>query len=105
MKAKLLAWSQQFDEVVWLDSNEYPQNYSSFEAVLAVDAQTNIKCDYQDVFIKLKEYKNNVNDYIFGYLSYDIKNDVEDLSSNNFDGLDFPELYFFQPKKLFFPKR
>ena len=23
------------------------------------------------------------------------------LSSQNFDGLDFPDLYFFQPKRLF----
>ena len=31
-----------------------------------------------------------------------LKNDVESLESNNFDGLQFPELYFFQPKKIFF---
>src|SRR5690606_32451593 len=40
-------------------------------------------------------------DWIFGYLSYDLKNDVENLKSNNSDGLDFPDLYFFQPKKIF----
>ncbi len=45
-----------------------------------------------------------MNDWIFGYLSYDLKNDVEQLTSNNFDGLQFPELYFFQPKKIIFLK-
>src|SRR5690606_27674283 len=30
-----------------------------------------------------------------------LKNDVEPLKSKNFDGLQFPDLYFFQPKKLF----
>ncbi|MBT8314216.1 MAG: anthranilate synthase component I family protein, partial [Maribacter sp.] len=39
-------------------------------------------------------------DWIFGYLSYDLKNDVERLSSNNHDRLYFPELLFFQPKKI-----
>jgi para-aminobenzoate synthetase component 1 len=29
---------------------------------------------------------------------------VEDLHSNNFDGLHFPDLFFFQPKKLFLLK-
>ena len=37
----------------------------------------------------------------FGYLSYDLKNDTEPLSSQNFDGLNFPDLCFFQPKRLF----
>ena len=38
-------------------------------------------------------------------LSYDLKNDLEDLSSNNFDGLGFSDLFFFQPKKIFFLKK
>jgi para-aminobenzoate synthetase component 1 len=33
-----------------------------------------------------------------------LKNDTEDLHSANFDGLEFPDLYFFQPKKLFLLK-
>ena len=28
-----------------------------------------------------------------------LKNSIEQLSSSNFDGLDFPELHMFQPKK------
>ena len=100
-KAQLLSWSQQFDDVVWLDSNNYNQTHSKFDAVLAVDAFTCIQTDYHTGFEKLKAYQNNLNDWVFGYLTYDLKNDVEDLSSNNFDGLGFPDLYFFQPKKLF----
>ncbi|MDJ0644406.1 MAG: anthranilate synthase component I family protein [Flavobacteriaceae bacterium] len=103
-KAKLLTWSQQFEEVVWLDSNDYLQKYSSFEAALAVEAHTQIQSGFQNAFAKLQQYKNRINDYIFGYLSYDLKNDIEELSSNNFEGLDFPELHFFQPRKLFFLK-
>jgi len=94
-------WSQQFDEVVWLDSNNYQQTYSSFDAILAVDAVSSIRMDYHDAFTSLKNYQSQCADWIFGYLSYDLKNDVESLESNNFDGLDFPDLYFFQPKKMF----
>ncbi|MEH6536174.1 MAG: aminodeoxychorismate synthase component I [Psychroserpens sp.] len=103
-KKQLLLWSGQFDEVVWLDSNNYNQKYTSYDAVLAVDAFTVFQTDYYDAFNQLKEYQTTTNDWIFGYLSYDLKNDVEQLSSNNFDGLQFPELFFFQPKKLFFLK-
>ncbi len=103
-KIRLLNWAQQFQQVVWLDSNEYPREHSNFDAVLAVDAHSTLKCDYRNAFAELKQYKNNTQDYIFGYLSYDLKNDTEDLTSNNLDRLQFPDLYFFQPKKLFFIK-
>jgi len=99
-----LAWSQQFDDVLWLDSNDYPQKESSYDAILAVDAFTSIKTDYFNAFEKLKEYQTVTNDWIFGYLTYDLKNDLEDLKSENFDGLHFPDLFFFQPKKLFLLK-
>ena len=103
-KAQLFAWAQQFETVIWLDSNNYKQNYSSFDAVLAVEEFTSIKTDYHNAFDKLKEYQSYTKDYIFGYLSYDVKNDIENLTSNNFDGLHFPDLFFFQPQKLVFIK-
>lgn len=99
-KQQLLSWGNRYDEVVWLDSNEYPQKSSNFEAVLAVQAFTAIKTDFAGAFEKLREYQETTSDWIFGYLSYDLKNDVEDLSSKNFDGLGFPDLYFFQPVKI-----
>jgi para-aminobenzoate synthetase component 1 len=104
LKSKLLIWSQQFEAISWLDSNQYNQKYSSFDAVLAVDEFTSIKTDYTNAFDKLKEYQSITNDYLFGYLSYDLKNDVEQLSSKNFDGLGFADLYFFQPQRIIFIK-
>ena len=103
-KNQLLDWSQQFREMVFLDSNNYHQKQSSFDCVLAVDAFTSIKTDYHNAFEDLKQYQQQTKDWLFGYLSYDVKNDVEDLQSNNFDGLHFPDLFFFQPKKLFLLK-
>ncbi|MFV8361276.1 anthranilate synthase component I family protein [Flavobacterium sp. LS1P3] len=103
-KQQLLFWSQQFLEIIYLDSNDYPQNYSSYDCVLAVDAFTAIKTDYHNAFEDLKQYQQITKDWLFGYLSYDLKNDIEQLQSTNFDGLDFPDLYFFQPKKLFLLK-
>lgn len=100
-KARFLHWAQQFDEVVWLDSNNYSQKHETYQAILAVDAFTALKTDFHNAFDKLKEYQTNTADWIFGYLTYDLKNDVEKLQSNNFDGLGFADLYFFQPKKIF----
>ena len=103
-KKQLLLWAQQFEIAVWLDSNNYDQKYSNFDAVLAVDAVSKIETSYENAFSQLKKYQSEVKDFIFGYLGYDLKNDVENLTSANFDGLNFPDLFFFQPKKLFFIK-
>ena len=100
-KTQLLAWAQQFEDIVWLDSNNCQQPHTSYDSILAVDAFTGIQTDYVNGFKKLEEYQSTINDWIFGYLSYDLKNDTEPLKSQNFDGLDFPDLCFFQPKKLF----
>jgi len=101
-KNQLLHWAQQFEEVVWLDSNGYKdQNYKSYEAILAVDAFTSIKTSYQGAFERLEEYQKTTKDWLFGYLSYDLKNDIERLRSSNEDLVKFPDLYFFQPKRIF----
>ena len=103
-KQLALTWAQQFREVVFMDSNDYPQEFSSYDCILAVDAFTSIKTDYHNAFEDLKQYQQITKDWLFGYLSFDLKNDIEVLHSNNFDGLDFPDLFFFQPKKIFLLK-
>lgn len=100
LKKQLLNWSQQFDEVVWLDSNNYKQLYGTFDAVLAVEAFTVLETDFVNAFEKLNEYQQQTKDWIFGYLTYDLKNDTENLVSQNYDGLAFADLLFFQPKKI-----
>lgn len=103
-KEKLLLWAQQFESVIWLDSNQHQQTYTSYDGILAVDEFTSIKTDAFNAFEKLQEYQSITKDYLFGYLSYDVKNDTEKLTSHNFDGLDFSDVYFFQPKKIVFVK-
>jgi para-aminobenzoate synthetase component 1 len=103
-KQQLVAWGQQFREITLLDSNSFSNEFSSFDCVLAVDAFTSVKTDYHNAFEDLKQYQQTTRDWLFGYLAYDLKNDVEHLQSKNYDGLNFPDLFFFQPKKLFLLK-
>lgn len=102
LKDKLLSWSQQYETAIWLDSNEYNQVYSSYDSILAVDEFTSIKTDFVNAFDKLKEYQSITQDYLFGYISYDVKNATEHLISQNYDGLGFADLFFFQPQKILF---
>ncbi|MEN8804430.1 MAG: anthranilate synthase component I family protein [Wenyingzhuangia sp.] len=98
LKNQLLIWGNKHQTVVWLDSNNHKK--SNIEGVLAVDKMSYISSDYMNAFEHLKEFINSIRDYAFGYLSYDLKNDTEKLSSNNIDDAAFPDLYFFQPKKI-----
>ena len=101
-KHKLLLWSQKFTHVICLDSNEYPQETSEFDFLIAVGSHSEIKITND--LEQLKTYQTLTKDWLFGYLSYDLKNNIENLESKNFDGLDFPDVFFFQPKKIFFIK-
>ncbi|NNF74147.1 MAG: anthranilate synthase component I family protein [Flavobacteriaceae bacterium] len=103
-KDQLLNWAQGFDQISWLDSNHYDHLHQNYDAVLAVDANNIISVDYDHAFQKLTDFRSKTNDWIFGYLAYDLKNDIENLRSDNYDGLQFPDLFFFQPKKIFFLK-
>lgn len=98
-KGALLEWSRPFSKVVWLDSNAHVQEYSSFDFLMAVGEQT----DKFSSIYSLNQLGNQFaksQDWLFGYLSYDLKNELEDLSSQNFDGLGFPQLQFFRPSKI-----
>jgi len=99
-KENLLRWAQQFCEIIWLDSNSYNHLYGDYDLILAVEAFTLINTDHVDAFEKLDEYQKITKDWLFGYLTYDLKNDTENLVSQNHDGLCFPDLFFFQPQRI-----
>ena len=100
LKKQLLQWSQHYREIVFLESNSSQANYNSYDCILAVDAFTSLQTDYQNAFDDLNGYQKSTKDWLFGYLSYDLKNDTEKLKSENKDKLLFPDLFFFQPKKI-----
>ncbi len=87
---------------MFLNSNGHKDPYGSYDALLAVGSASSIILkEAGDAFDQLEAYQKKVADWVFGYLSYDLKNGIEHLTSTNDDYLAFPELFFFQPKKLF----
>ena len=47
-----------------------------------------------DSFDNLYKFSNNKKDWLFGYISYDVKNEIENLSSKNLMVLTLV-IYFF----------
>lgn len=59
-----------------------------------------IQNEEKDAFEQLQRFLDKEKNWAFGYLSYDLKNSVEKLVSENEDHLNFPALYFFRPAYL-----
>jgi len=101
---KLIFWAKKFKHSCFLDSNSHTQKmpiaYSQYEFLFAVGAHK-ICCSNNDSFDKLKVFYNTYKDWMFGYFSYDLKNETNELTSENIDHLDFSNLFFFIPKIIF----
>ena len=59
----------------------------------------------QSIDVGLNELQDFLNlhkgQYIFGYLSFDVKNTFENLDSTNPDDLEFPLIHFWVPESIF----
>lgn len=99
-KQKALNWASSFEVCCVLDSNDYTDPYGSFDLILAVGAKTVLNARSADKFAELKTFYEQHKSWMFGLLGYDLKNEVELLSSANPDHLRFPDLFFFVPQYL-----
>lgn len=103
-EAKLLAFAAQREVACVLRSNRNlfhtTDRYSRFEWCVALDAIQDIRPG-ASAFESLRAFHEEKKDWLFGFLTYDVKNEIENLKSDNHDGLGFPVVHFFQPKYLF----
>jgi len=104
-KEKLLYYANSFPRCCVLHSNTCKDNSEKadsdkIEMIVGVGSIEEI-IPSGNSFEALKQFHKDVNDWLFGFFSYDLKNEVETLSSENFDGIKFPNMHFFQPKYVF----
>lgn len=95
----MLDWSNQFNICCLLDNHQYLSRYNSVECLLAVEAVTVLDAT-AEALTQVKIFQEKINDWIFGHVSYDFKNQLEPLSSNHPDHIGFPEIFFFQPETV-----
>ncbi len=99
-KQKALLWAEQDSSYCLLNSNSELYSFERIDWLLAVGCKRVLESDSKDAFERLKHFNTEKQNNIYGYLSYDLKNDVEALSSENTDYKGFPELYFFEPEHI-----
>jgi len=103
LRNQLLSKSKDVDYISILDSNtqatrpNFPADYISYDLIAGVEALDILEVK-KDSFHQLKKFHEQHQDWLFGYLSYDLKNEVEKLTSTNHDGIQAASLSFFTPK-------
>lgn len=96
-----LQWAQQFDEVCFFQSNGYRDEYGQIDRLLAADAVDSLTAQQGDAFAALEKFRAKYPDsWMPGFFSYDLKNEIEALTTSFSDRLAFPDAYFFIPRIL-----
>lgn len=94
----MLNWANPFDIFCFLDNHQYPTAYHSHECLLAAGAVDSLSPDQGFAFDALKRFSDKHQDWMFGHFGYDLKNETEDLVSENEDHIGFEDLFFFVPE-------
>lgn len=98
----LLNLSQTTPYFQFLDSNEHKDAYHTHKWIFAIGASEIFKPTGPDPFSDLFSFHQEKKDWLFGHINYDLKNNLEDLNSDNPDFLDFPDLLFFIPETVIY---
>src|SRR5277367_2756313 len=87
-----------FNIFCFLDNHHYQSAYHSHECLLAAGATDFLQLDAGNAFGELKKFSDKHDDWMFGHFGYDLKNEIENLVSENEDNINFPDLFFFIPE-------
>lgn len=99
-KQKALQWAAGFDVACCLNSNRFTNQYSRYNFIIAAGAKHGLTASTGTAFAQLEAFRNQHPGWMMGFFTYDLKNEIEQLTSANADGLQFPDLYFFVPEHL-----
>ena len=99
-KLQMLSWVNQFNICCFLDNQQYNLPHHSVECMAAAGAVQSLATAAGTAFEQLQAFYEQHRDWLFGHLSYDLKNETDGLTSANADGVGFPDLSFFVPEVI-----
>lgn len=99
-KYKVLNWAKQFNTFCFLDNHQYQIAPHSVECLLAASEKRMISTIAGSALKELEQFIMERKSWLFGHLSYDLKNEIEALCSGRIDQVGFPDLFFFEPEVI-----
>jgi para-aminobenzoate synthetase component 1 len=94
----MLSWANQFGIFCFLDNHRYQTNYHSIECLLAVSSKSSFTANVGNALNDLQDFLNEKPRKLFGHLCYQLKNEIEGLTSSHKDRIGFPDIFFFEPE-------
>lgn len=96
----MLNFGKKFSNFCFLDNHDYDFD-KSYECVAGIGVINSITASEKTHLSELSQLTKENKDWIFGHVSYDLKNQIEDLLSENEDQIGFPDFHFFVPEIIF----
>ena len=100
---KMIFFTKEFSYSCILHSNSSnlnsPKKYYQFDLLCAFDSIQNLYSS-KNSLKKLQSLHNKKNDWLFGYISYDLKNEIFNIKSDNISTFDNDNINFFIPKHV-----
>ena len=96
-KKKMLNWANRFGIFCFLDNHRYQTNYHSVECLLAGGSKRSFTGKTRNILNDFQRFLNEKPSWLFGHLGYDLKNEIENLTSSHADKFGFPDIFFFEP--------
>lgn len=93
----MLHWSNRRNICCFLDNNQY-QLPGTYECIAGVGVSRYVQAEAGTALERLNTFLDVGADWCFGHIGYDIKNEIESLSSAHPDYIGFPDLFFFNPE-------
>ena len=97
-KIQMLNWANRFNIFCLLDNHQYHFETPAFECLLAAGCKASVSANAGTAFEQLRHFSEQNPGWLFGHFGYDLKNELEELQSNNTDGIGFSDLHFFVPQ-------
>ena len=94
---QLLSWAAEQKYFSFLNGNKYPALYDSFSDILFVGRRSYVESN-ENSFAKLDQLIQQSDDWLYGYFSYDLKNEIELLDSKNPISIPVNHLGFYVPE-------
>ncbi len=96
----MLNWANQFNIFCLLDNNGYTHDVPVFDCILAAGCKRSVQLEKEHSFTTLKDFYDSKPSWLFGHLGYDLKNEVENLTSRHQPLVDFGMGFFFEPETV-----
>jgi para-aminobenzoate synthetase component 1 len=98
-KQQMLSWTNRFNICCFLDNHQYHSTHQTVECLTAAGAVT-VFSPAENILPQLSEFSKTHNDWLFGHIGYDLKNEIAPLQSSHQDHIGFPDIFFFQPETV-----